>query len=110
MFLLTDRLHRGLPATGILEDRRPSPIVGNHLSALAFMLSQEGLIANLPLEDFDVGPYRAYQVKVRENEARTKLDFGDLRSRDPLESGDHSPVFEAGLDAIALNSLADIVI
>ena len=111
VFRSTDRLHRGLAVPRefwkIVVHVQSSD---NHLSALAFMLSQEGLIANLPLEDFDVGPYRAYQVKVREIEARTKLDFGDLRSHDPLESGDHDPAFEAGSDAIALNSLADIVI
>lgn len=110
VFRSTDRLHRGLAVPRefwkIVVHVRSAD---NSLSALAFMLSQEGLIANLPLEDFEVGPYRVYQVKVREIEARTKLDFGELRTRDPLESGDHDPAFEAGSDAIALSSLADII-
>ena len=50
----------------------------NKPRALAFVLSQAALIKTLPTEDFMVGPYEVYQVKVREIEMKTKLDFGDV--------------------------------
>jgi endonuclease G len=110
VFRSTDREHRGLRIPkefwkvvvyAVRGRRRPK--------ALAFLLSQQGLIANLPLEEFAVGPYRPYQVKLREIEARTKLDFGSLRTGDPLEDDAAQPAFEAGSDAVALNALTDII-
>ena len=112
VFRSTDRLHRGLAVPQEFWKIVVYKKAGRRgpLAALAFILSQGGLIANLPLEEFAVGPYRPYQVKVREIEARTKLDFGDLRSVDPLERGQHEAAFESGSDAVALTSLGDIII
>jgi endonuclease G len=82
---------------------------GERLRALAFIFSQEGLIADLPLEGVPVGPYRPFQIKIREIEARTKLDFGALRAADPLEHDGLESRFVPGSDSIALSSLDDIV-
>jgi endonuclease G, mitochondrial len=111
VFRSTDRLHRGLAIPRefwkiVVYVKGGEP---RSLAAVAFILSQEGLIANLPLEEFEVGPYRPYQVKIREIEARTKLDFGDLRGLDPLEDAANQAAFESGSDAIVLTSLEDIV-
>jgi hypothetical protein len=64
------------------------------------------LIADLPFERLVVGPYRPFQIKIGQIEARTKLDFGRLRSADPLEKG----AFESlQSQRIPLTSLNDIV-
>jgi endonuclease G len=78
-------------------------------SALAFLLSQDALIQDLPPEDFQIGPYRPFQVKVGDIETMTKLDFGDLRDLDPLESPENESFFESGTEAVPLASASDIV-
>lgn len=77
--------------------------------ALAFLLSQEELIRDLPEEEFEVGLYKPFQVQVREIEAKTKLDFGTLRNYDPLEDEVNESYFEAGTDFVPLARLNDIV-
>ncbi|MGH9312367.1 MAG: DNA/RNA non-specific endonuclease, partial [Vicinamibacterales bacterium] len=112
VFRSTDRPHRGLPVPKefwkVVVYRQAGK--KRRLRALAFILSQEGLIANLPLEEFEVGPYRPFQVRVREIEARTKLDFGDLSSADPLKDEGSDEHFEARSDSVLLTSLDDIVL
>lgn len=107
VFRPTDRLHRGLQIPKefwkIVMYRHEH---GRHV-ALAFLLSQEGLIAELPFEQFIIGPYQPYQVRVRDIEPRTDLDFGRLREADPLGQDGFESV---GPRAIALGSLNDIVI
>jgi endonuclease G len=55
------------------------------LSATAYLLSQERLIANLEsAEPFSYGAYRTFQVPVKQIEALTALSFGALVDADPL--------------------------
>ena len=107
VFRSTDRLHRGLQIPKefwkIVAYKRED---GRRV-ALAFLLSQEGLIADLPFEQFTIGPYQPFQVRVRDIEARSDLDFGRVREADPLDRGGFESV---GPTAITLHSLADIVI
>lgn len=51
------------------------------LSATAYLLTQEKLIANL--EEFNFGAYKTFQVTVKEIEKLTGLDFGNLSKHDP---------------------------
>ncbi len=83
---------------------------GGERRALAFVLSQSSLIKNLPLEEMDFEPYRPFQIQLRKLEQRTKLDFGDLRTFDPLEPGTHEALLEAGGAAIELLRLDQIVL
>jgi endonuclease G len=106
VFRSSDRSHRGLRIPKEFWKIVIYRGAGRPLAAVAFILSQEGLIADLPFEQFVVGPYRPFQIRVRKIESRTNLDFGRLRSADPLEKALES-VGESG--AIALNSLDDIV-
>jgi endonuclease G len=57
------------------------------LSATAYLLSQEELIAGLELEReaFSYGAYKTFQVRVRKIEELTGLSFGGLVAADPLE-------------------------
>jgi endonuclease G len=57
------------------------------LSATAYLLSQEELIAGLEveLEEFSYGAYKTFQVPVRRIEELTRLSFGALVDADPLE-------------------------
>jgi len=101
-----DRLHRGLRVPREFWKIVVTAAPGSRkVKALAFVLSQESLIADLPLEAFVAGPYRPYQMKVRAIETRTGLRFADLKLADPLETG----AFESASHAVPLSSVADIV-
>jgi len=101
-----DRLHRGLRVPREFWKIVVTAAPGSRkVKALAFVLSQESLIADLPLEAFVAGPYRPYQMKVRAIETRTGLRFADLKLADALESG----AFESASHAVPLSSVADIV-
>jgi endonuclease G, mitochondrial len=107
VFRPTDRLHRGLQIPKEFWKVVVYRHEDGHPVALAFLLSQEGLIENLPFEEFAVGPYQPYQIRVRDVQPRTDLDFSALGGADPLEQG----AFESGgSPAIALQVLTDIVI
>jgi endonuclease G, mitochondrial len=56
------------------------------LSATAYLLSQEQLIAGLEIapEAFSYGAYRTYQVPIRQIQDLTGLSFGSLLDADPL--------------------------
>jgi endonuclease G len=54
--------------------------------------------------EFAFGPYRTYQVPVRQIEELTGLDFGDLKAFDPLAER------EAAASYIVLGSLEDLVV
>jgi endonuclease G len=51
------------------------------MSATAYLQTQKNLITEL---EFAYGKYRTYQVPITRIEVLTKLDFGTLRSHDPL--------------------------
>jgi endonuclease G, mitochondrial len=110
VFRGNDRKHRGLRIPKefwkvvVLENDAGKP------TALAFVLSQHGLIRDLPPEEFEVGPYFPFQVKVRKIEDLTKLDLGELRQHDPLEDVANEAAFEAGTDFVPLDRLEDIVL
>jgi endonuclease G len=80
------------------------------LGAVGFVLSQDSLIKDLPEEEFVVGPYRPFQVKIRDIMKRTRLDFGDLHKHDPLEQPGVNESFEDGTEAVALSWVKDIVL
>jgi endonuclease G len=57
------------------------------LSATAYLLSQEDLIAGIPAalpSDFSYGAYRTYQVPVTHVQKLTRLSFGTLPASDPF--------------------------
>jgi hypothetical protein len=83
---------------------------GKAPATLAFLLSQASLIKDLSEEEFEVGPYPPYQIRIREIEDKTKMDFGELRTFDPLEQEENEGYFEIGTDAVPLGTLADIVV
>lgn len=109
VFRVNDRKHRGI---GIPREFWKVVVVkaadGNP-KALAFILSQASLIKNLPAEDFEVGPYKPFQVRIRDLESKTKLDFGDLKDHDPLENQANESFFEAGTEVVPLDQLESIV-
>lgn len=78
-------------------------------SAVAFILSQAALIEELK-EELEVGEYKTVQVSMRDMEAKTKLDFGDIRKWDVLdrEGADESLTDDSGMKV--LNSLDDMIL
>lgn len=109
VFRSNDRKHRGI---GIPREFWKVVVVkaaDGSPKALAFILSQASLIKNLPAEDFEVGPYKPFQVRIRDLENKTKLDFGDLRNHDPLENQANESFFEAGTEVVPLDQLESIV-
>jgi hypothetical protein len=68
------------------------------------------LIKNLPAEEFEVGPYQPFQVKISDLQSRIKLDFGALSSVDPLVAIGREMFMEGGTaDVVAIEGLRDIV-
>lgn len=55
---------------------------GGTLSATAYLQTQKNLIENL---EFAYGPYKTYQVPVSHIEQLTSLQFGELRTHDPID-------------------------
>jgi endonuclease G len=70
------------------------------LSITAYMLSQLDFMDEL---EFVFGPYQTYQVPVQQIEQLTGLDFGDLKTYDPLAEREARPF-------VRLGSLADIIV
>lgn len=107
VFRATDRLHRGLRVPRefwkVVVCARP----GGELRALAFILSQAALIADLPLEEFTAGPYQPYQVPLRTLERRTRLDFGRLLQADALAG---RSALEAAAAAVPIAALEEITL
>jgi endonuclease G len=79
--------------------------------AAAFILSQQALIKNLPAEEFEVGPYQPFQVKIGDLEARTGLDFGTIRGFDALRASGQEAFLEgATASVVPLAALRDVVL
>jgi len=79
--------------------------------AVAFVLSQESLIRNLPAEEFVVGPYRPFQVRIADLAARTQLDFGKIQGYDRMGDVRQESLMEGARSPIvSIGSLADVVI
>jgi endonuclease G, mitochondrial len=111
IFRSNDRVHRGVPIPRefykvIVFAKEPGKP-----GAVAFVLSQQSLIKNLPAEEFEVGPYQPFQVKISDLQSRIKLDFGTLSSLDPLAALGREMFMEgATADVVALEGLKDIVL
>jgi endonuclease G, mitochondrial len=111
IFRSNDRVHRGVPIPRefykvIVFAKEPGKP-----GAVAFVLSQQSLIKNLPAEEFEVGPYQPFQVKISDLQSRIKLDFGTLSSLDPLAAVGREMFMEgATADVVPLEGLKDIVL
>jgi endonuclease G len=105
-----DRKHRDIPIPREYWKVVVCKSDSGKLKAVAFRLSQEDLIADLPEEEFQEGPYRPFQVKIAALEQAVKLDFGDLHRFDPLESTGNESFMEEETGAVKVESLRDIVL
>lgn len=76
--------------------------------AYAFLLSQEGLIRDLPEEGFTPGPYQPYQISLDKLRALTGLGFPSLAAADPLRAP-AVPTENAIADVVPLALLSDVV-
>ena len=110
IFRSNDPKHRGLSIPREFYKIIVFEKDGGGPRAIAFLLSQASLIKDLPEEEFVVGPYRPFQVRIRKMENETKLDFGRLRNHDPLEGEENESLFEERTEAVPLNKLEDIVL
>jgi endonuclease G len=106
VFRQNDRKHRGIRIPRefykvvVFEKDNGKP------TALAFVLSQATLIKNLPTEEFEIGPYGVYQVRLSDLEKKTKLDFGALKNFEPFEANEL--LLEAAVEAAPLQSLSEV--
>jgi endonuclease G, mitochondrial len=110
VFRKTDRVYRGIQLPReywklivyTRDDGKPG--------AVAFVLSQDSLIKNLAAEEFVVGPYQPYQVKIGDLETRTNLDFGAFRTFDPLPKAARESLLEGAQTAVVpIATLGDVV-
>jgi endonuclease G len=80
-------------------------------AAVAFVLSQNNLLRDIgPEEEFAVGPFQPFQVKISEIERLTNLDFGTLKDGDPLELPENEAFLEAETGVHPLMHLSDMVL
>jgi len=105
-----DNKHRGIPIPREYWKIVVCKAKSEGLKAVAFKLSQEDLIADLPEEEFQEGPYRPFQVKIAALEQELKLDFGDLHKFDPLEAIGNESFIEDKTGAVPIRSLNEIVL
>jgi len=78
-------------------------------AAVAFVLTQADLIQDLR-EEFEVGEYKAVQVRMKDLEAKTNLDFGPFRTWDVLERPGADESFTGDVPAVVLESVTDVVL
>ena len=78
-------------------------------AAAAFVLTQAALIQGLE-EEFEVGEYKAVQVRVKDLEAKTNLNFGPFRDWDVLEQEGAEESFAGEVPAVVLDSVSDAVL
>jgi len=76
-----------------------------HLSATAYLLSQEDMIEGL---EFVYGEFRTYQVSIALIEKKTGLDFGGLRTCDP--AGKRTTLEAAELPAVEIRGPQDLAL
>ncbi|WAP67710.1 DNA/RNA non-specific endonuclease [Jiella pelagia] len=109
IFQRADPLHRGLAVPQAFF--KIAVICGpdRHLRAYAFVVGQESLLGNLPREALNVGRFAVFQIKLRDLETRTGLDFGSLRLADVLERPGAESRFERSGAVIAIKTWGDIV-
>lgn len=110
VFRSDDRTYRGIKLPKEYWKVVVSRGDGKDLKAMAFRLSQESLIKDLPNEEFEEGPYKPFQMKISDLEALTKLDFGDLRRFDPLSTPERESQIESALGTVPIESFSDIVL
>ncbi len=78
-------------------------------AAAAFVLTQAALVKDLA-EAFEPGEYKAVQVRVKDLEGKTDLDFGEVRQWDLLDKPGAEESFTAEIPAVVLDELADVVL
>lgn len=111
IFRPNDRAHRGVPIPREFYKLIVYAKAPGKPGAVAFILSQESLIRNLPAEEFEVGPYQPFQVKISDLRSRIKLDFGALSSFDPLAAVGRERFMEGATAAVVpLQGLKDVVL
>jgi len=81
------------------------------LDAYAFIIGQETLIQDLPLEQFSANEFGVYQVKIRSLEQQTNIDFGrNLIEADAMETIRATESFLGSSPIVRIISPFDIVV
>jgi endonuclease G len=110
VFRRTDRKHRGLKVPRQFWKIVAFKNDAGEPEAVAFLLSQKELIKTLPAEEFVVGPFEPYQVKLSKIESLAKLDFGDLAKYDPLTAPANEAFLKIETEVLPLASLDEILL
>lgn len=71
------------------------------MSATAYLLSQASLIEDIADENFSFGAYKTFQVPIHEVEELTGLNFGNLKSYDPINEMESFGLESDGIREIA---------
>ena len=103
-----DPVHRGL----LIPRSFWKIVVGFYDGALhtfVFKIGQDSLLSDLPEERFEAGEFGVYQIKLRDLEAETHLDFGMLKASDVMESIGASENFRGNRGIVRLGGRSDIV-
>jgi endonuclease G len=88
VFRPTDPVYRGVKIPQDFWKVVVMVKVDGQLSATAYVLTQRNLMDDIEAPEFAYGPFRTYQVAVRNVESLTGLSFGTLPTFDPLGSAE----------------------
>jgi endonuclease G, mitochondrial len=110
VFAADDPLYRGVRLPRSFWKVVAAGTEESKLHATAYLLAQEDLVEHFEgvVEEPPFGAYRTYQTSVRDIEASTGLDFGELRDHDPYEQGRFVDAPQQG--RLPLKGLGDVVI
>jgi endonuclease G, mitochondrial len=108
VFRRNDRVYRGLPLPRefykivVAKNRNDQPI------AVAFLLSQKDQLDTM--EEFVVGDFKPFQVRVSDIEKRTGLDFGVLKAYDTKAARALEALETTAGAATEIDTLEDIIL
>ena len=109
VFQLSDTTYRGVQIPQAFWKVVVFATDAGEPAAAAFVLTQAALIQGLE-EEFQVGEYKAVQVRVTDLEAKTRLNFGPFREWDVLEHEGAEERFTGEVPAVVLEAVTDVVL
>lgn len=109
VFRSTDRKYRGVKLPKEFWKVVVFANDADNPAAAAFVLTQKELIQGLE-EEFQVDEFKTVQVRIKDLESKTDLDFGPFRGWDVLEKEGAEESFTGEFPAVVLESVKDMVL
>lgn len=109
VFAANDRRYRGVQLPKSFWKLVAYADDGGQPTSAAFILTQAALIKGIE-EEFEVGEYRAVQLRVSDLAARVRIDFGAFARWDVLARPGAQEAFDGDSGVVLLDHLEDVVL